>query len=81
MINKRLSDRSSKHKDDEKAKPLYKTALNKREYKTTMRYKKTTTNKRNSAPNIKWFRKSYTQNVKTNNLLTNIPQVSKREFS
>ena len=40
MINKGLSDRSSKHKDDEKAKPLYKTALNKREYKTTMRYKK-----------------------------------------
>ena len=39
MVNKRLSDLSC-NKDYEKAKPMYETALNESDYKTTLTYTK-----------------------------------------
>ena len=53
MINKRLSDLSCNEEEYEKAKPVYETALNESDYKTTMTYTKTTNvNNRNRARNI-----------------------------
>ena len=67
MINKRLSDLSSKEEEYKKAKPLYETALNESGYKTTLTYTKTTNlNNRNRAHNIIWFNPPYSQNVKRN---------------
>ena len=40
MINKRLSDLSCNEEEYEKAKPLYETALNESDYKTTLTYTK-----------------------------------------
>ena len=66
MVNKRLSDLSC-NKDYEKAKPMYETALNESNYKTTLTYTKTTNiNNRNRANNIVWFNPHYSQNVKAN---------------
>ena len=64
MINKRLSDLSCNEEEYEKAKPLYKTALNESGYKTTMT--PTTANNRIRAHNITWFKPPYSQNVKNN---------------
>ena len=40
MINKRLSDLSCNEEEYEKTKPLYETALNESDYKTTLTYTK-----------------------------------------
>ena len=42
MINKRLADLSCNEEDYEKAKPLYKTAINESGSKTALTYTKTT---------------------------------------
>ena len=66
MISKRLPDLSCNEEEYEKAKPLYKTALNESSFKATITYTKTTNaNNRNRARNIIWFNPSYSQNVKT----------------
>ena len=79
MINKRLSDLSCNVEEYEKAKSLYKTALNESGYKTTLTdTKSTNVNSRNRARNVIWLNPPYSQNIKTNIGKTFLKLVKKR---